>query len=192
MKKILILAGFIAAIGTAPVVLAHNGVDDGDGAVTATRGLTEEQRAALKTRSQTFIAEQKQKMREHTQEQRQKNCEARKGGLTMKLQRLQTNSASYLGKIDKVFTAAQTYITTKNIKGVDSLIAAANQAKTTAQTSVTALGALQIELDCTDPAVAGHVATFRAATQQAHDDLFAYKKAVKALLESLRDQKEKS
>ena len=136
----------------------------------------------------SVVAELRKKMREHTQEERKKNCEERRTGLIQKLENLKKNAAGYKSKIDEVFAAAQTYATNQNLSGdvLDTQLVAADAAQAAAKVQVDALAGLTVTIDCESPDVVVQVATFKVAAEKARTSLHDYKVAVKAVLETIR------
>lgn len=123
---------------------------------------------------------------------RTQNCESRKQGLDQKLANIVKNAQKYQTRVDNVFTKAQAYTTgnTVEISNWDALLVTATDAQTKAEASVDALGTLKTTVDCNSDTVASDVATFKAAVQQAREDLQAYRKSVKDLVAAIREAKE--
>ena len=144
-----------------------------------------------KTEAHNLLKDLRTAHKEHTAEQRKKNCTAAKDGLEKKLSNLGKNAAKYKTRVDNVFTKAQNYQKNNNVTvdNWDALVTAATDAQTKAAASVAALQSLDVNLDCSASNVADNVATFRTAAKQARDDLKSYKMAVKDLVKALIDAK---
>ncbi len=134
-----------------------------------------------------ILDDAKKKGKEHTKEERLKNCTDKQQGLVNKLANLQKNSSSHLGKIDAVLVKlTDSQATAKTpVAGYAALLAAATAEQAQAAASVAALGNLSTKIDCTKDTVASEVATFKAAAEQARSDLKAYRDAVKAILKAI-------
>lgn len=139
------------------------------------------------TEGQDFIDNLLKTHKRHTEQERQKNCQAAQKGLETKLSNIQKNASKFQTLINEVYQKALDYQQANNLSpaGFDQLVSTANSAKDTASASVSALASLSVNLDCSSSSVAGNVATFRAAAQQARTDLVSYKTAVKAVLTAL-------
>ncbi len=132
------------------------------------------------THGKTLLEDAKKANKEHTTEERIKNCEGRKNGLTTKVTELQKNAQKHLDKISGVLTKLQDAqkAGTLKVTNIDTLLADAVSAQTKAKASVDALKALTPTVDCTKASVAMDVATFKAAAEQARTDLKTYKTAL--------------
>lgn len=168
---------------------SHHVIDPNPEPLEPTQAEVEQHQTQAETEGRTLIGELEAKQHKHTDAERQKNCQAAEHGLSAKLANLQKNGAKFQAQIDSVYQKALTYQSTNNLNptGIDQLEATANSAKITSAASVSALSNLSVNLDCTSSTVANNVATFRAAAKQARDDLNAYRKAVKAVLVSLKE-----
>lgn len=124
--------------------------------------------------------------------ERIQKCESRKQGLDQKLANIVTNSQKYQTRVDNVFAKVKAYKAdnTVAIANWDTLLATANDAQTKAKASVEVLGTLKTTVDCNSQTVASDVATFKAAVQQARDDLQSYRKSVKDLVAAVRQATE--
>lgn len=143
----------------------------------------------LHNRGQQILAqlEQKHKGTDKTAAQKQKTCEAHKQGLTTKFTRIVTNDQRQQTKVTDILTKAENYQQAQNVQAAnfDSLVAAAKSAQATSAASITNLQSVTPSLDCNSTSVASDVATFKAAAQQARQDLQSYRSALKAVLQSL-------
>lgn len=135
-----------------------------------------------KVRSQEIKKEQEgDKSKKKSPEELQKKCEERKKGLETKLQRLSSNATKHQARISAYLDKIVAYKVDNNIANadVDAAILSALDAKTTSEASVTALAELSPTLNCDSGTVASDVAIFKAAAEQARNDLKIYRKAVK-------------
>jgi len=141
----------------------------------------------LRHKAVTSLTELRKEHKTQTAEQRQKKCEDRKHGLTTKFSRIVSNSQRIQGRIGDVLDKALAYQQSNNLSpaGFDSLVAAAQTAKTTSQAAIDQLKTVQPTLDCSSGAVAEDVATFKAAAEQTRDSLKTYRTAVKNVLKAL-------
>ena len=132
-----------------------------------------------------ILEEAKKTGKEHSKEERLKNCTEKQQGLENKLSNIQKNSAKHLAKIDSVLlkiTDAQATATTP----VDAaLVTAATNAQVQATASVAALANLNAKIVCSKDTAASEISTFKAASTQAKTDLKAYRDAVKAILKAI-------
>lgn len=132
---------------------------------------------------------QKQGVRKHSAAERESNCKKHQKGLDTKLGNLGKNADKHKSHIDGVLTKALAFQTDKNLNpdGFADLVSKAQTAQANAVASISALKALTVNVDCANPNVAYHVATFKAAAAQVRTDLFAYRDAVKAALKTLEN-----
>jgi hypothetical protein len=149
------------------------------------------QEDTAKAKGAELLAEAKKEHKAKTKEDRQKTCEGRKHGFETRAASMVKNAEKHQLRIDGVLSKAVDYKTTKNlaVADYDALLAAATTAQTTSQASVTALKNLQPTLDCTNESVASNIAAFKAATDQARNDLNAYKKSARALFTAIENAK---
>jgi hypothetical protein len=141
----------------------------------------------LHAKAQAMVAELKQEhaaAKTKSAEDRQKTCEAHKQGLNTKFSRLDTNAQRIQDRIDSIFQKAQDYQSANNVSGVDDLVAAAKTAQTNSAASITQMKAVTPSLDCNNTSVASDVATFKVAAKTTHDNLKAYRDAVRAVLKA--------
>lgn len=148
------------------------------------RDLTEQ----FRQQAQTELAKRKASVMEHTQQQRQKACEARKQNLDKRMDRAVTQAKKHEAVFDKIYGRVKAFHDDKqlNTPDYDSLVAAVDQAKTDAETSITALESLQFDIDCTQDKVADSVSTFQQALKSTRDSLKDYRKAIVELIKSLK------
>lgn len=190
LKRILIsLSTLMLFSGVAMVapVSARAAVADDNASNTSTdssNDLKEQFQQDAQDRLQTL----RQNHKEQTQEHRQQACEARKSNL----QRRMTNAVAAANRhkevFDKIYTRVKDFYTNKNLNVTNyaDLTAAVDKAQTDAQSSIDALSALDVNVDCTSQTVAGSVATFQTAVKSTRDSLKAYRSALVDLIKSLK------
>ena len=155
--------------------------------------LTKEQKAefthkaekAIKAKGIKILETAKAENKEHTKEDKLKNCADKKQGLEKKIANLKSNSTKHLAKIDAVLKSIKAADTTDT--KVAGLLVDAATAQTTATASVDALNSLTTTIDCNKDSVASDVAMIKAAADQARTDLKAYKTSVKAVLNAIEN-----
>ena len=127
-----------------------------------------------------LLADAKKLVKEHTKEERLKNCNAKQKNIDTKLLKLQNNAKRHLAVMDSVLTKLKA----ANITSAefDTLVANAVTAKLTATASVKALGDLTSTIDCAKDTAASDIAHFKVAADQARTGLKAYRSSLKAVL----------
>lgn len=145
----------------------------------------------IESESKGLIDRLKKTEKEHSEADRQKNCAAAEKGLETKLSNLSKNASAFHVRIDNVLAMAIAYQKDNNISvnNFDALVATAQAAQTKSASSISALNALNPNLNCADANVAQNVAEFKVAAAQARTDLKAYKQAVIAVLTALEAAK---
>jgi hypothetical protein len=121
---------------------------------------------------------------QHTQEQKQKSCEARQAGLTKRMANAVKAAQNLKGVIDDKYTRVQDFYTSKNLNVTDyqTLKDAVDTAQAAAADSISALQATNTTIDCASGNAAETVSAFRAAVGNTRDSLKAYRKALVALI----------
>jgi hypothetical protein len=205
MAALLIVCG-VSLSGSA---LAEQGSNSGSGShdstkteVTATSsttsssGETESETEHSQTIREQFKAEArtkvqsevKAKVQANTQEQRQKACAARKDSLTKRMGNAVTAAQRHKTNFDNIYTKVQNFYTTKklNVSNYDTLKAAADKAQQDAADQVSALKALEVNVDCmqTD-SLATNLTAFQTAVKSTRDSLKTYRKALVDLITAL-------
>ncbi len=137
-------------------------------------------------------AKKEQEKRQLVKEERKKRCENRKQALLARTERIANNAQKHQKRIEGVFVKAVDYQESANVNvpDFDALVATASAAQSASQDSVQALTNLKPTIDCTGENAATAVATFKAAVEQARNDLSTYKKNIKAILTALKAAKE--
>lgn len=204
----------LTALVTVPVFADHGSADSGSGDSSSTSGSSgsssggsgpsttsgshdaaeaPSNQSELRSKGKQMVAELEQEHKSgKSQTEKTQACENHKQGLQTKFTRITTNASNLETKIGGFLAKAEAYQSSKNVTvtGWDSLVVAANTAKTNADTAIANLNALQPTVDCSSTTtVANDVATFKAAAQAARDALQAYKTAVKDVFVALENAK---
>jgi hypothetical protein len=142
----------------------------------------------FRTAAQSVLAEKKTQIKEHTQAERQKACEARKTSLENRMSRAVTQAQKHKEVFDKIYSRVKDFYTTKNLNVSDyaTLTAAVDKSQADAAASITALQNLDVSVDCTSQTVASSVSTFQQAVKSTRDSLKAYRAALVDLINSLK------
>ncbi len=219
IKSILVTGALLLVLAPTAFVHAEDG-DDSSSESQQSSGLTEQQkkaqelqreiekrrseiekhRAEVEAEARKKVAERASEIeKENTEkkkspEERKKTCEERKTGLETKLKNLVKNAEKHQQRISLYLDAATKYVNDNTLgdEAVTSALLKAEDAKAKSAGSVAALKALSPTIDCTAGAVSSDVAQFKAAAEQARNDIKAYKDSVKSLLEVLEDLNEEA
>lgn len=145
----------------------------------------------LRKKAEQHVAELKKDNKGQSAEKRLEKCQARKQGLENKFERIVTNSQKMQTRIDSILAKAVDYQQANNVQAADfdTLVAAAKVAQAKSAASIANLQALKPSVDCNNASVSTDVAAFKAAAEQVRSDLKDYRKAVKAVLQSLLNAK---
>lgn len=150
-------------------------------------------KAELHKKGEGIVAEMRKKndVKEKTDAERTKVCEAHKQGLQTKFTSIVTNSQRAQDRISGILDKAVAYQKTNNVTDVNivSLATAAQTAKTASAASITVLESVNTTPDCNSASIATDVAAFKVGAQNARTNLKAYRSAVKALLQALEATK---
>jgi chromosome segregation ATPase len=194
----------LTALVTVPAFAQHGSADSSSGSsgnggssttshdATETESNDTQGQTELRHKGQQMVTELEQEHKSgKSAAEKTKACEAHKQGLTNKFSHITTNATNLETKIGTFLTRAETYQSTNNVTVAnwDTLVAAANTAKTNADTAIANLKAVTPTLDCNSTSVASDVATFKAAAQTTRDALKAYKTAVKDVFVALMNAK---
>lgn len=158
--------------------------------------ISDDRRTELSGRGAALLEDRQNENKENrvklTAAARTKKCELRKQGLTNKFANIAGNGQRFQTKINGILANAETY-RAKNagvtVANYDALLVTAKTAQAKSSSSIAALKAVSVSLNCNNVSVAGDVATVKAAAEQVRTDLKSYKSAVKAVLHALRDAK---
>lgn len=121
---------------------------------------------------------------------RQEVCERRVAKLQSAMTRLEARSTKLLGVIDSFYTKVTGFYSSGQltVSNYDELLDNVDTARATATDEVAVLGALNEDIDCTDPEVTIDVATFKESAVSTKEVLKAYRKTLVELISSMRAQ----
>ena len=128
------------------------------------------------------------KHQEHTEQQRETACTARKTNLTKRMANSVSQAKRHKDVIDKFYTKVKAFYTQKNLNVANyaDLTAAADTAQNNAQTSIDALSVLDVNVDCSSQTVAASVSAFQTAVQSTRDSLKTYRKSLVDLITAMK------
>jgi hypothetical protein len=128
------------------------------------------------------------KHQERTQEQRQTACTARKANLTKRMANAVSQAKRHKQVIDNFYTKVKNFYVDKqlNVSGYADLTAKVDAAQASAQTSIDALSALEVNVDCTSQTVAASVSAFQSAVKSSRDSLKDYRSSLVDLITALK------
>ncbi len=188
---------FVFALAGGSVAMAREteGSDDSathESSETKTRAhdLTER----FKKKADDRLKTAREKVKEKTHEERQKSCEARKSGLTNRMNNKVAHAEKHKTTFDNIFTRVKKFHDEKNLNtpDYDALVAKVNTAQADAASNIAALKALDVSIDCTQPKVADSVSSFREAVNATRESLKNYRIALKDLIKAVHDSSENS
>lgn len=142
----------------------------------------------LKTQAKLKLEAKKAELKHQTQEQRQKACTARAANLNKRMANAVTWATKHKGVIDSAYTRVKNFHDSKslNVTNYSTLTATVDAAQAAAQVNITSLQTLDVSVDCTSQTVATNVSAFQDAVKNTRDSLKAYRKALVALIDSLK------
>lgn len=184
----------LSVLAVAPVWAQHGvsaqGTEDSTTVTTATTSDDTIQTSgdALREQARQLLAAKRANIKEHTQAQKQKSCEAHKVEINKRVDNYAKAAQRHLDVFNSIFTKVQAFETKKqlDVPTYDALVAAAKTKQAAAQTAVDTLKALDISIDCTQPDPATSVATVKTATANARTTLHDYRKAIKDVVVALK------
>jgi uncharacterized protein YukE len=147
--------------------------------------LAQQFKEMAKTRLDTLRAAHQEQSQQH----RQQACEARKANLTRRESNAVRFAKNHKAVFDKIYQRVQDFYTAKqlNVSNYDTLKSAVDSASTDAQTSISALQALDAStIDCTSTTVADSVSAFQSAVKDSRDKLKAYRSSLVDLIKALK------
>jgi chromosome segregation ATPase len=163
-----------------------------DSAETENEQETEHSQTLREQFKQTARTEVKAKAEDkgktHTAEQRQKSCESRKASLTKRMNHAVASAQKHKGKFDAIYTRVKNFHDSKNLEvaNYDALTAAADKAQQDAADQITALKALDVNIDCTQTdSLATNISAFQTAVKSTRDSLKSYRKSLVSLITAL-------
>jgi TolA-binding protein len=100
--------------------------------------------------AQTDLAQKKTQIKEHTQQERQTACEARKTNLTKRMANAVRQAQNHKAVFDKIYTRVKDFHDSKNLSvaNYDTLVANVDKAQADAAASISALQSLDVSVDC--------------------------------------------
>lgn len=110
--------------------------------------------------------------------------------MTRKLNKKVADAEKHKAVFDKIYTRVKTFHDTKGLTtpNYDALVAKVDVAQADAATSIAALKALDVTVDCTQvDAVATKVTAFRDALKETRDSLKSYRAAIKDLIVAVKN-----
>jgi lysyl-tRNA synthetase class II len=157
-----------------------------------------EQETQINDRAKTFMQQFKQegqadvqsqsKVKMHTQQMRQKSCEARKASLTKRMTNSVAAATRHKQVFDNIYTKVQTFYTTKNLNVANyaDLKAKVDAAQADAAAKIDALKSLDITVDCTQTdSLASNLSAFKTAVGSTRDSIKAYRTSLVALITAI-------
>jgi chromosome segregation ATPase len=197
----------IATLSSAPLASANDGENTSDSTshtsgsdrttktTTKIEDKTTEVHAtssdSLKSRAAELLQERREGKAEHTKEQRQKACTARKDHIETRLSNLKNHGQGHLDAFNALFEKIKAYQDKNNLaaSNYDDLVAAATSAQAAATAAVTTVKSTIGTVDCaaTDPAT--NVAASKTAIDDAKTALQAYRASLKNLVAALLQAK---
>jgi hypothetical protein len=142
----------------------------------------------LRQQGETELETHKQDVKQHTEAEREKSCTARKNNLTKRMANAVSWANKHKGVIDSAYTRVKAFHDSKNLNVPDysTLTAAVDTAQANAQTSIDALSALNVNVDCTSQTVASSVSAFQQAVKSTRDSLKAYRAELVKLIVAMK------
>ena len=160
--------------------------DDNSSSTTTTTGnnLAEQ----FKEQAREKLQAARQNIKEQTEAHREQACTARKANLTKRMSNAVAQAEKHKAVFDKIYARVKDFYTNKklNVPDYATLTAAVDTAGTNAQSSIDALKALDVNVDCTSQTVASSVSAFQQAVGNTRDSLKAYRAAIVDLINSLK------
>jgi len=193
-------AVFAASVGLPVATLAHEGEDTStsddlggmrrDDISNHTEELIKKLREQAHARNQAARANAEV----HTQEVRQKSCEARKAGLTKRMNNAVRHAEKHKAVFDKIFLRVKQFYLDKNLSAdnYDQLVANVDAAHDDLETKISVLKSLNVAVDCTSENIADAVGAFKDSVGDVRDSLKAYRKAIVELIKAVHQSAENS
>lgn len=155
-----------------------NDINDDNGTDTTT----------LRQKAQELVAQKRQNVKQHTQAQKQKACEAHAAEINKRATNYATAAQRHLDVFNSIFTKVQAFQTEKqlNVSNYDTLVATATDKQAAAQTAVDNLKALDVSIDCTQSDPATTVAELKTAVKNARTALQDYRTSIKDVVVALK------
>ena len=142
----------------------------------------------FKEQAQAKLEAARQNVQEQTETHREHACTARKASLEHRMNQAVTQAKKHKAVFDKIYANIKDFYTNKNLNVPDyaTLTAAVDTASANAQTSIDALAALDVNVDCSSQTVASSVSAFQQAVSNTRGSLKDYRKSITDLINSLK------
>jgi hypothetical protein len=146
--------------------------------------LTEQFREQAKEKLQAA----RQNVKEQSEAHREQSCNARKANLTKRMSNAVSRAQKHKEVFDKIYSRVKDFYITKNlnVSNYADLTAKVDTASSDAQSSIDALKALDVNVDCTSQTVADSVSAFQQAVKTTRDSLKTYRATLVDLIKSLK------
>lgn len=196
---------FFGALGLSVPVLAHEDGSSGSGStsrssddVTKPLSDNDETETEVKNHARELAEQFKLRAREHnktlresvkthTEQERRKNCEARKNNLQKRMANAVRQAEKHKAVFDKIYARVKQFHADKqlNVAGYDELVAKVDAAQIDAAEKIAALKSLNLSVDCTQQGLADNVSAFKEAVKEARDSLKVYRAALVDLIKAV-------
>jgi hypothetical protein len=158
---------------------------------TGLEGMTENDgqgSKGLQSQAATLLQQDRQKVKEHSAAERLQACNTRKAHIDEREAQFSAQAAKHLDAFNSIFAKVQSFHDSKGltVANYSALVADATAKQATAQSAVTALKALDVNIDCSQPDPASTVATIKTATSSARTALQNYRTSLKNLIVALK------
>jgi hypothetical protein len=163
--------------------LAQNGTENNDSS-----GDSSQQTGKLRGEAEQLLNQDRQNGKEHSAADRLKACQQRQASINNREAQFSAQAAKHLDTFNSIFTKLQTFHDSKklNVTNYDALVGDATAKQAAAQTAVSALKAVDVNIDCSQPDPASTVATIKTAVMNARTALQDYRTSLKNLVVALK------
>lgn len=185
---IMATASTLSVLAVAPVWAHGSEKHDNSGTDDAVATTDVSGSDSLRDQAEQLLTTKRAGAKTHSAEQRKKSCEARKAHIQKRADNYATAAQRHLGVFNNIFTKVQAFHDKKqlNVSNYETLVAAAKEKQTTAQTAVDQLKSLDVSIDCAQSDPATTVATLKTATKNARLALQEYRKSIKDVVVALK------
>lgn len=167
-----------------------SGVATTDSNLTAATagGDSSQQSGNLRSEAATLLNQDRKNSKEHTAAQRLKACEERQTDINKHSTQFATEAAKHLDTFNSIFTKLQAFQVSKHltVSNYSTLLADATAKQATAQTAVTTLKTLDVNINCSQPDPASTVATIKESVSSTRTALQAYRTSLKNLVVAMK------
>jgi hypothetical protein len=199
-KRLILAAASLAgvvALTSAPVwamngrpVLDPTPIASTDGSTTPGEGASGKNQSGntLRQKAAELLQTKRQNVKQHTQAQKQKACEAHAAEINRRAANYATAAQRHLDVFNSIFTKVQAFQTDKqlNVSDYDTLVATATDKQAAAQSAADVLKSLDVSIDCTQADPATTVAELKTAVQNARTALQDYRTSIKDVVVALK------